>query len=189
MVALADCLAGAGHIDRAVAWSTKAIAAYRSAGRLPELGRSLSNMSYAMVTAGRCGEAVPLAQEALELAVSLGSRKDQASALENLGSAYRGLGRISEAAAALQSSVDAFRDVDDRFLGGGALDLYADVLWLQGETTAAEDAWSTAAHWLENESPERAEQIREKRDGRAGPVVDGGHEVEVRGGAPVRRGT
>lgn len=165
-VVLSNAVAAVGRSEEALPICRKAVETYRAVGDVERFGLALNNLSHTLYGVGRYSEAAAAATEAVEVARSLGlgARANEASALDSLGQAYRGLGMIGPAADTLRQSVEAYRDVGDRFLGGDALDHHADVLWEQGKTEQAARSWSTAARWLDDVSPERAARIRRKVD-------------------------
>jgi serine/threonine protein kinase/tetratricopeptide (TPR) repeat protein len=164
-----------GRVREAVDAYVDAIAVFRKSGARRQEARAKNGLAFAMFVQGRYEDAIALAQEAIQIDLSIGGRFQLANTLTNIGSAYARAGDASRALAYLKRARDAHERYGDQDGRADTLTVSAEILIDMNDLDAAEALLTDASALIEathnaydqtHEQIVRAVLARARRDAR-----------------------
>ena len=165
-----------GRVREAVDAYVDSIAVFRRAGARRQEARAKNGLAFAMFVQGRYEDAIALAQEAIQIDLSIGGRFQLANTLTNIGHAYARAGDLPRALAYLKRARDAHERYGDQDGRADTLTVSAEILIETGELDAADalltdaaalNAATNNAYDKTHEQLVRACLARARRDARA----------------------
>ncbi len=117
-----------GRVREAVDAYVDAIAVFRKVGARRQEARAKHVLAFAMFCQGRYEDAIALAQESIQIDLSIGGRFQLANTLTNIGHAYAKLGDMARAQAYLKRAREAHERYGDQDGRADTLTVSAEVL-------------------------------------------------------------
>jgi tetratricopeptide (TPR) repeat protein len=122
----------------------EAVAALRTLGDRPRLGRALTNLGVAYWFKSHFLEALGYHQEALQIARGIGNKREECRALNNMGAVYGSLQRDDEAMRCYQMGLTIAEETGDLFFQGLLSNNIAHMQHERGEFTLARRGYEVA---------------------------------------------